>query len=126
MVRDLKHPAKVLYTPILTEISNEDKKDPIMVMIQTENIKQYVLNINTTTKHNQALRVNLGTVLSITTDQIVSISKIYQTFTNIKLSLDFHQAQHFYIWYQPHSKWILFCSYGHENHIQPKTRNRQA
>ena len=35
-----------------TSLYNEDEKDPIMFMIQTEYIKQYMKKIHTTTEHN--------------------------------------------------------------------------
>ena len=39
LVRDLKDPTTVLNTSIPTALSSEDEKYPIMVMIQTEEIK---------------------------------------------------------------------------------------
>ena len=46
-VRDLKDPKIVLNTSSPTLLSAEDKKYPIMVMIQTEEIKQFVKTIST-------------------------------------------------------------------------------
>ena len=94
-------------------------------MIQAEEIKKYVKKINNTTKHNQALRDNMGTVLSIAPERIRGTSIIYQTFPK-KNPLAFHQGQDLYIWNRPHFKWILLCSYEHEVHILPKKSNRKA
>ena len=42
LVRDLKDPTTFFKTSRTTALSTEDKKDLIMLMIQTEEIKQYV------------------------------------------------------------------------------------
>ena len=42
LVRDVKYPIKILDTARPTSLLTEDKKDPITVMIQTEETKQYV------------------------------------------------------------------------------------
>ena len=42
LVRYLKDPTSVLNTSRTTALSTEDEKYPIMLMIQTEEIKQYV------------------------------------------------------------------------------------
>ena len=42
LVRYLKEPTSVLNTSRTTALSTEDKKYPIMLMIQTEEIKKYV------------------------------------------------------------------------------------
>ena len=81
-------------------------------------------NINNTAKPNQYLWDNLGTVLPRTPEKIVGIPRIYQTVANIKFPLTIHQGKYVYIWHWPHLKWILFCSYGHEDHIMPKTSKR--
>ena len=47
LVRDLKDPTIVLNKSRPTALSSEDKKDGIMVMIQTEEIKQFVKNRST-------------------------------------------------------------------------------
>ena len=47
LVIELKYPTTVLKTSGPTSLSNEYEKDPIMVMIQTEDIKQYVKKIST-------------------------------------------------------------------------------
>ena len=52
LFRDLKHPTTVLNTSITTDLSAEYKKDPTMVMTQTEDIKKFV-------KKRSTLRQNI-------------------------------------------------------------------
>ena len=77
-------------------------------------------------KHNQYTQANLGTVLPITPERIGGRHRIYQTVVNIQLPLDFHQGQDVYIWHRLYFKWLLLCSYGHEDHILPKAGKRIA
>ena len=66
-------------------ISTEDKKYLITLMIQTEDIKQYASeNIYTIEKHNQSIRIDLGTMLPITPERIGGRPIIYQTVSIIK------------------------------------------
>ena len=44
LVRDRKTPMTVLNTSIHSALSTQDQKDPIIVMIQTKKIEQYVKN----------------------------------------------------------------------------------
>ena len=50
MVKNLKDLTTVLNTSRPTTLSVEDEKDPIMVMIQTKKIKQYVKKRSTLRK----------------------------------------------------------------------------
>ena len=47
LVRYLKYPITMMDTSRPTSMSTQDKKYKIMVMIKTEEIKQYVKNIST-------------------------------------------------------------------------------
>ena len=66
-------------------------------------------NVNSTEKCNQALRVNLGTVLPSTPERIVGRLIIYHQFTNIQFPLDVQQGKDVYIWNRPYFKWLLFA-----------------
>ena len=106
LVRNLKYPKTVLDTSRPTELSTEDEKYPIIAMIQTEDIKQYVKKYQPYEKYNQALWANLGTVLPITPDLIGWIPRIYHQVANIKLPLAIHKVQDVYIWHQSYLKWL--------------------
>ena len=77
-------------------------------------------------KHNQYLRANFGTVLPSTPELIGGRPRIYQTLSNIQFPLAVFQGQYVYIWHLPYFKWILFFSYGHEDHILPNKSKRRA
>ena len=49
--------------------------------------------INTTAKHNQTLRDNLGTVTPITPERIGRRPRIYHKVSNIQLPLGVNQGQ---------------------------------
>ena len=83
LVQYLKYSIPVLDTSRTTAISTEDDKDPIMVMIQTEEIKQYAKKIHDMTENHQALWANVGTVLYSIAERIVRRSRLHNTFTNI-------------------------------------------
>ena len=51
LVRYLKDPTIVLNIPRSTALSSEDEKDPIMVMIQTEEINQFFKRLSTQRKN---------------------------------------------------------------------------
>ena len=69
-----------------------------MVMIQTEEIKQFVKKkVNPTEKYNQALRANLGALLTSNSERIVGRPIIYHQVSDMQLPLDVHQGQDVYI-----------------------------
>ena len=49
----MKYSMAVLDTSRYTALSTEDNKDPIMVMIQKKEIKQYVKKVYSTTEYHQ-------------------------------------------------------------------------
>ena len=63
LVQYLKDPMTVMDTSRPISLYTEDKKDPIMVTIQTKEIKQYVKTIHFTTEYHQSICVNTETVL---------------------------------------------------------------
>ena len=63
----MKYSMAVLDTSRYTELSTKDNKDPIMVMIQKKEIKQYVKKVYSTTEYHQYIWDNMGTALSGTT-----------------------------------------------------------
>ena len=68
-----------------------------MVIIQTEEIKQYVKKYQHYGKNYKSLQANLETVIPITTDRIRRITRIYQSVSNIQLILAVKQGQEVYI-----------------------------
>ena len=98
LVRDIKYPTIVLNTSRPTALSVDDEKDSIMVVIQTEEIKQFVKKrFNPTEKLNKDLGANLVTVISSTSEQIGGRPRIYHQVSNIQLPLAVHQGQDLYI-----------------------------
>ena len=80
-------------------LSVEDKKDQTMIIIQTEEINQFVTkNVNPTTKQNQYLWDDLGTVIPSTPEQIGGRPRIYHQVSDIQLLLAVHQVQDVYVW----------------------------
>ena len=78
-------------------MSTEDDKYAIMVMIQAEEIKKYVLKINSMEIHNQYLWANLRTELPSTPERIEGRPIIYHQVTNTQFPLAVHKGQDVYI-----------------------------
>ena len=102
----------------------EYEKDLIMVMIQTEDIKEFKKYINPMAKHNQALRDNSGAVLLSNLERILGIPIIYHQVYNIQFPLAVHQGQDVYICNLPYIKCLLFHRHDNEKQILTETRKR--
>ena len=124
LIRDLKYPTIGFNASRPTALSAEGEKEPIMVMIQTEEINKFVKKVNPTEKHNQDLWDNLRTLLPSNLERIGGRPIIYHHFLDIQLPLAVHQVQDVYICNLPYIKWLLFLSHGNENLVLSDTSKR--
>ena len=79
----MKDTMTVLDTSRTTSLSTKYDTDPIVVMIQTKEIKYYVKQFYATTEHHQFLWYNMGAVLYSTIERIGRRSILLNTVVNI-------------------------------------------